>query len=75
MHCFIPIRRLHGGLCATYESASLRRFRQGRVDSIRASHCDALAWVRTMDDERVDNNTKSRRHKTFFSFLTDAPDK
>ena len=40
--------RIHGELCATYESASTRRFQAGRVDCIRASHPEALAWVKAM---------------------------
>lgn len=62
----ISLYRLHATLCATYESASLRRFRQGRVDCIRASHCDALAWVRTMDDEKTG---KEDRKKLFMEAI------
>ena len=46
-HIFFSCR-IHGELCATYESASTRRFQAGRVDCIRASHPEALAWVKTM---------------------------
>ena len=34
----LTMYRLTGGLVATYESASTRRFRLGRVDCIRAAH-------------------------------------
>ena len=34
----LSLYRLTGGLAATYESASTRRFRLGRVDNIRAAH-------------------------------------
>lgn len=41
--------KCHGQLCSTYESASTRRFRRGRVDNIRANSCEALDWVKSMD--------------------------
>ncbi|KPJ20171.1 Choline O-acetyltransferase [Papilio machaon] len=40
--------KLHGRLVSTYESASLRRFRGGRVDNIRSAHAAARAWVQAM---------------------------
>ncbi|XP_043486009.1 choline O-acetyltransferase isoform X1 [Polistes fuscatus] len=40
--------RLHGRLVATYESAGIRRFAQGRVDVIRAASPEALAWAKAM---------------------------
>ncbi|VDD94014.1 unnamed protein product, partial [Enterobius vermicularis] len=40
--------RLHNKLVSTYESASIRRFRNGRVDNIRAATPEALLWVRSM---------------------------
>ncbi|CAG5122725.1 unnamed protein product, partial [Candidula unifasciata] len=40
--------KIHGTLTSTYESASVRRFRQGRVDVIRANSPAALTWVRAM---------------------------
>ena len=52
------IYRIHGGLCATYESASTRRFQSGRVDCIRASHPEALAWVQSMI-KHVDTDDKN----------------
>ncbi|KAF4106213.1 hypothetical protein G5714_012203 [Onychostoma macrolepis] len=42
--------RCHRRLVSTYESASLRRFRQGRVDNIRSSTPEALAFVKAMTD-------------------------
>lgn len=36
----------------TYESASLRRFQEGRVDNIRSATPEALAFVKSMTDER-----------------------
>uniref|UniRef100_A0AAQ5Z3G0 Choline O-acetyltransferase n=1 Tax=Amphiprion ocellaris TaxID=80972 RepID=A0AAQ5Z3G0_AMPOC len=40
-------------LVPTYESASIRRFQQGRVDNIRSATAEALAFVKSMTDERV----------------------
>uniref|UniRef100_A0A3Q2PE91 Choline O-acetyltransferase n=1 Tax=Fundulus heteroclitus TaxID=8078 RepID=A0A3Q2PE91_FUNHE len=40
-------------LVTTYESASLRRFQEGRVDNIRSATPEALAFVRSMADERA----------------------
>lgn len=40
--------RLYGKLTATYESASTRRFKHGRVDCIRSASPEALAWCQAM---------------------------
>lgn len=40
--------KLHGYLVSTYESASLRQFRLGRVDNIRANTCEAHDWIQMM---------------------------
>lgn len=40
--------KLHGQLVSTYESASLRQFRLGRVDNIRANTCEAFDWIQAM---------------------------
>lgn len=40
--------KLHRRLVSTYESCSLRQFRKGRVDNIRASSKEALLWAQTM---------------------------
>uniref|UniRef100_A0AAY3ZUQ7 Choline O-acetyltransferase n=1 Tax=Denticeps clupeoides TaxID=299321 RepID=A0AAY3ZUQ7_9TELE len=45
--------RCNGRQVSTYESASIRRFRQGRVDNIRSATPEALAFARAMTDERV----------------------
>ncbi|KAG9510018.1 Choline O-acetyltransferase, partial [Fragariocoptes setiger] len=42
--------RCHKQLVSTYESASLRQFRLGRVDNIRANTIEALQWVKSMAD-------------------------
>ncbi|XP_076461231.1 choline O-acetyltransferase-like [Babylonia areolata] len=43
--------RMHGRMPMSYESASLRRFRSGRVDNIRANSPAALAWIQAMCGE------------------------
>ncbi|XP_015365440.1 PREDICTED: choline O-acetyltransferase [Diuraphis noxia] len=45
--------KLHGKLVATYESASTRRFRLGRVDCIRAATVEALEWAKAMNQSAV----------------------
>nr|XP_023402935.1 choline O-acetyltransferase isoform X1 [Loxodonta africana] len=42
--------RCHGRLMPTYESASIRRFQEGRVDNIRSATPEALAFVKAMTD-------------------------
>jgi len=53
--------RLDGCIVPTYESASTRRFRLGRVDSIRASHPEALAWCQSM----LSDVSKEEKRKKF----------
>ncbi|KAK6171011.1 hypothetical protein SNE40_019276 [Patella caerulea] len=43
--------KIHGTLVSTYESASVRRFRYGRVDVIRGNSPAALEFVRAMVGE------------------------
>ncbi|XP_069316600.1 choline O-acetyltransferase [Eulemur rufifrons] len=45
--------RLHGRLVPTYESASIRRFQEGRVDNIRSATPEALTFVRAMTDHKA----------------------
>lgn len=45
--------RCHRKLVPTYESASIRRFRMGRVDNIRSSTAEALAFVKAMVDHKT----------------------
>lgn len=40
--------RCNGRLGSTYESASIRRFQEGRVDNIRSATLEALAFVKSM---------------------------
>uniref|UniRef100_A0A3P8V2L0 Choline O-acetyltransferase n=1 Tax=Cynoglossus semilaevis TaxID=244447 RepID=A0A3P8V2L0_CYNSE len=44
--------RCHGRPVSTYESASIRRFQEGRVDNIRSATPEALAFVKAMTDGR-----------------------
>ena len=55
--------RLHGRLVATYESASTRRFRHGRVDCIRAASLDALRWVQTFTDPNSSVNQQQQKNR------------
>ncbi|KAG1945325.1 choline O-acetyltransferase [Pimephales promelas] len=45
--------RSHRRPVSTYESASLRRFRKGRVDNIRSATPEALAFAKAMTDGRA----------------------
>ncbi|XP_054608927.1 choline O-acetyltransferase-like [Dunckerocampus dactyliophorus] len=45
--------KCNGRLVSTYESASIRRFRNGRVDNIRSATAEALAFVKSMTDDRT----------------------
>ncbi|CAG2105566.1 unnamed protein product [Medioppia subpectinata] len=53
--------KVHRKLVSTYESASLRPFKLGRVDNIRAATLEALAWAKAMCDEIPEI---TERHKT-----------
>ncbi|KAM9425834.1 choline O-acetyltransferase b [Pholidichthys leucotaenia] len=44
--------KCRGRLVSTYESASTRRFQEGRVDNIRSATTEVLAFVKSMADER-----------------------
>ncbi|XP_020779372.2 choline O-acetyltransferase [Boleophthalmus pectinirostris] len=50
--------RCHGRPASTYESASTRRFRQGRVDNIRSATPQALAFVAAMTDGKLSSSEK-----------------
>lgn len=58
--------KLHGHLVSTYESASLRQFKFGRVDNIRANTCEAYDWIQSMlkyvkllDKEEINSNNNN----------------
>ncbi|MBN3302747.1 CLAT acetyltransferase, partial [Amia calva] len=55
--------RCHGKQVSTYESASIRRFREGRVDNIRSATAEALAFVKAMTDGKssVPDSEKMQR--------------
>ncbi|XP_057214171.1 choline O-acetyltransferase-like [Triplophysa rosa] len=47
----LAIYRCYRRPVATYESASLRRFHEGRVDNIRSATSEALEFVKAMTDD------------------------
>ncbi|KAG1945321.1 choline O-acetyltransferase [Pimephales promelas] len=49
----VCVCRSHRRPVSTYESASLRRFRKGRVDNIRSATPEALAFAKAMTDGRA----------------------
>nr|XP_008201281.1 PREDICTED: choline O-acetyltransferase [Tribolium castaneum] len=59
--------RLYGKLTATYESASTRRFRLGRVDCIRSASPEALAWAMAMAQPKDEDDSK----KVTFHLVSD----
>lgn len=61
--------RLNGKLSATYESASTRRFLDGRVDNIRAATPEALEWVQAMSQPKEDDDLMSK--KVTFHLVSD----
>ncbi|KAJ8366304.1 hypothetical protein AAFF_G00362980 [Aldrovandia affinis] len=50
--------RVHGEVCASCDSASLRTFRGGRTDVIRSPTNQALQFVRAFDDPSVTREAK-----------------
>ncbi|NWU04338.1 CLAT acetyltransferase, partial [Urocynchramus pylzowi] len=57
--------RCHRRLVPTYESASLRRFDEGRVDNIRSATSEAFAFVKAMagDKAAVSDSEKMQKFK------------
>ncbi|XP_048027235.1 choline O-acetyltransferase-like isoform X2 [Megalobrama amblycephala] len=55
--------RCHRRPVSTYESASLRRFRQGRVDNIRSATPEALAFAKAMTDGRTPTQDTEKMEK------------
>ncbi|NXY01631.1 CLAT acetyltransferase, partial [Pteruthius melanotis] len=57
--------RCHKKLVPTYESASLRRFDEGRVENIRSATSEAFAFVKAMagDKTAVSDSEKMQRFK------------
>ncbi|KAG1681903.1 Choline O-acetyltransferase [Nymphon striatum] len=52
--------KIHMKLVATYESASIRRFENGRVDVIRSATKEALDWVKIMCQPNNDTVSKKK---------------
>ncbi|XP_028983363.1 choline O-acetyltransferase [Betta splendens] len=52
--------RCHGRPVSTYESASIRRFQEGRVDNIRSATPEALAFVQAMTDGKLSTSDKEK---------------
>lgn len=55
--------RFHGYLVSTYESATMRKFAEGRVDNIRAATPEALEWVKAM---KLNNSHKVKINNILF---------
>uniref|UniRef100_A0A667WCR9 Choline O-acetyltransferase n=1 Tax=Myripristis murdjan TaxID=586833 RepID=A0A667WCR9_9TELE len=55
--------RCHGRPVPTYESASTRRFQQGRVDNIRSATPEALAFVKAMTDGKLTTSDVEKMEK------------
>ncbi|XP_055649809.1 choline O-acetyltransferase [Falco peregrinus] len=57
--------RCHRRLVPTYESASIRRFDEGRVDNIRSATAEAFAFVKAMTDDKtaLSDSEKMQRFK------------
>ncbi|KAM5241228.1 choline O-acetyltransferase isoform 3-T5 [Hipposideros larvatus] len=47
------LQRLHKRLVPTYESASIRRFQEGRVDNIRSATPEALSFVKAITNHKA----------------------
>ncbi|KAM9364966.1 choline O-acetyltransferase [Pholidichthys leucotaenia] len=50
--------RCHGRPVSTYESASIRRFQEGRVDNIRSATPEALAFIKAMSDGKLSTDAE-----------------
>lgn len=65
--------KCRGRPVSTYESASIRRFQEGRVDNIRSATPEALAFVKSMTDERTtfSDSEKMKRLRDAINAQTD----
>ncbi|XP_055033062.2 choline O-acetyltransferase isoform X1 [Misgurnus anguillicaudatus] len=69
----LTIYRCYRKLVATYESASLRRFREGRVDNIRSATPEALDFAKAMtDDTKSPQIQDTEKMKTLLQTAVDA---
>jgi hypothetical protein len=50
--------RLYNEPCATYETASLRKYQHGRTDTIRSCSIESLAFCKAMVDPNVSQDQK-----------------
>ncbi|XP_046547612.1 carnitine O-acetyltransferase-like isoform X1 [Haliotis rubra] len=50
--------KLYGKPCATYETASLRRFKLGRTDTIRSCSVDSFNFTKAMLDSSISREVK-----------------
>ncbi|KAM6956193.1 choline O-acetyltransferase [Aplochiton taeniatus] len=55
--------RCHGRLVSTYESASIRRFQEGRVDNIRSATPEALAFAKAMSNGTSNTSDAEKMEK------------
>ncbi|OAF64080.1 hypothetical protein A3Q56_08215 [Intoshia linei] len=58
--------RIYAKLVSTYESASIRRFKFGRVDNIRACTQEALHWVESVIANEKNGNKNIKLEKDLF---------
>jgi choline O-acetyltransferase len=63
----MTVRRLYDELTFSYESASTRRYRLGRVDNIRSSHPEALAWATAMEAAAATDDDRRNRFRKALS--------
>jgi hypothetical protein len=56
---------------STYESASTRRFRKGRVENIRANSIEALEWVQAMNSSSISNEDRFKLFQKAVQCQTD----
>ncbi|XP_030012086.1 choline O-acetyltransferase [Sphaeramia orbicularis] len=61
--------RCHGRPVSTYESASIRRFQEGRVDNIRSATPEALAFVKAMTDGKL-STSESEKMEMLYNAIT-----
>uniref|UniRef100_A0A6M2DPT8 Putative carnitine o-acyltransferase cpti n=1 Tax=Xenopsylla cheopis TaxID=163159 RepID=A0A6M2DPT8_XENCH len=59
--------KLHGKVCATYETATTRNYYNGRTETVRSCTEEALKWVTTMCNPKENTKTKSESLHTALS--------
>ncbi|KAH9501871.1 hypothetical protein DERF_012680 [Dermatophagoides farinae] len=64
--------KLHRCIVSTYESCSLRQFRMGRVDTIRASTVEARDWAQSMCPQQPSSSSSSASSSTIDNPTTTA---